>query len=188
MAAQPPDAAFAPQALQTQRLILRPLVPEDERLYCGLHTDPQVMRYVGKPLSLMIAQRSFVLACDQSANPGDAYRVWSIRTREPVTDVGLIGVRQVQQQHKPRVGEIGALLLMDAQRMGFALEAAEALIAHIFRHTSYDHLVAQHDPSHQRALNGALKLRFDAAGGSTSDGMRQWQIGRKQWLDRHGTL
>lgn len=188
MAAEPPDATFTPEVLQTQRLIMRPLMPEDELLYCGLHTDPQVMRYVGKPLSLMIAQRSFVLACEQSADPGDAYRVWSIRTREPVTDVGLIGVRQVERQHKLRVGEIGALLRLDVQRMGFAREAAEALITHIFRHTDYEYLVAQHDPAHQRALNGALKLRFDAASESTSDGLRQWQIARNQWLDRHGTL
>ncbi|HJW45841.1 MAG TPA: GNAT family N-acetyltransferase, partial [Lysobacter sp.] len=94
------------RALETVRLHLRPLGAEDETLYCHMYTDPELMRYVGAPLSADAAQRSFRLACRGDRNRPRRWMLWVISdivTRAEIGLAGLVG--------DDRSAEIGAMLL-----------------------------------------------------------------------------
>jgi RimJ/RimL family protein N-acetyltransferase len=76
--------------LHTPRLHLRPLVPADERLYCGLYTDPAVMRHVADPLTPGAALRAFGAVLKQvSADPPQA-RYWILCPRDGGGGLGLM--------------------------------------------------------------------------------------------------
>jgi len=49
--------------LETERLLLRALRPEDLDAYAAMHADPEVMRYLeyGRPLDRAAAWRSMAL-------------------------------------------------------------------------------------------------------------------------------
>ena len=169
--------------LSTPRLRLRPLAASDEWLYCGLYTDPDVMRHVAEPLAADAARRAFRAVLEQvAANPPKAC-YWAMLPREGGDAIGLMAC--LPDRDDAGSAEVGVLLQAAVACRGYAAEAIAALADAVFARPGQRRLWTRHAPGNGPALGLMRKLGFTPLngpdGGSTP---LRWQLGRQAWLAR----
>lgn len=148
------------RTLETPRLILRPLLPDDESFYCRLHGDADVMRHIAAPLTPEAASRVFQRTLAHNRDPRGCDRCWAIVTRASADVVGLIGLRHLDDAACAGSGEIGILLVTHAQGCGYAREAIPVLAEHAFRYAHLARVVLAHFPANSRMAVVAFGLGF----------------------------
>ena len=141
-------------------------------MYCRVYSDPDLMRHVGKPLTVVEAAASFAVACRQNA-AGGASGWWVAVPRASVDGIGLLGT----VRHDRRV-EVGVMLLPRWQGNGYALEAVAALIDRVFEQDA-DVVRMSHSESNAAMAGLMRRLRFERK--AVDDNLR-WGIGRDRWL------
>jgi RimJ/RimL family protein N-acetyltransferase len=130
-----------PPYKSTPRLTYRLLTTADEALYCNLYGDPEVMRYVGKPLSRDNALVSFGKALALTQQAFFQRRVTAIIERATEKVVGISSIHTIDG--KKRTGQVGSMLTPAAQAQGYGLEYSRALISYAFKTRPLDKLLAQ---------------------------------------------
>ncbi|HVR81743.1 MAG TPA: GNAT family N-acetyltransferase [Luteimonas sp.] len=158
----------------TPRLYLRPLGEGDEALYCGLYTDPELMRHIAAPLSIEAAQRSFGTACRQQSPQKQR---WIIAERGEDDGIGLLGLFADGE-----AAEIGVMLLANWQGRGYAAEAIAAMADRIFAAEAIRMLWTRHAPGNGLATGLMHKLGFVCE--DTEHAELRWHLPREQWLAR----
>jgi RimJ/RimL family protein N-acetyltransferase len=132
--------------ITTERLVLRSLRPGDERHVFAYRSVPEVVRYIpGEPKTLEQVQ-------DMVAERGTAGRI------EPAQPICTLAVElegrvigdvllhlDGPDGHDGRQAEIGWVLAPDMQGMGYATEAAEALVRVAFDELGVHRVWAQLD-------------------------------------------
>ena len=124
-------------AIDTPRFRLRPVTEGDAPALFPAFADPQVMRYWScAPFADLPAFTAWLLDCD-----------WGGRTWVAVPHGGGDPVaRLVASEQRPRVAEIGYLVLPAYARQGIGAECVAALITHLFRAEGYVRVFADTDP------------------------------------------
>lgn len=175
------------QTLESPRLILRPLQPEDEPFYCGLYADAEVMRHIAAPLSVDEAHRTFHSALRRNGEVGDGDRCWVILRRNDSSRIGVIGWHLLDQAGTEKVADIGAVLARGAQGDGVSVEAGNTLIGHAFEHLQISAFITQHHVAHSYAALMMAKLRFERQQPSCADSSQViWRMSFKRWTQIHG--
>jgi RimJ/RimL family protein N-acetyltransferase len=141
--------------LETERLVFEPFTSRDLPLIADLHSDPEVQRFLGGPLSEQAMQAMLDRLLRNQAALG--YGKWKARLKDG-TFVGRAGVGP----YPPRAElsempdrEIGYTFKKAYWGQGLATEAALALRDWFFAHTDHDHLMGFTEPAHvvsQRVL------------------------------------
>ncbi len=175
-----------PGGMRTPRLHLRPMAPCDERLYCGLYTDPGAMRHVAEPLAPGAAQRAFRVVLKQLAADPPRSRYWIVAPREG-DDLGLMA--WMPDRDDAGSAEIGVLLAGPAECRGYATEAIAALADAVFAQPGQRRLWTRHARANGPAIGLMRKLGFtpmaDADGGPAP---LRWQLERQAWLARRAPV
>jgi len=107
--------------LETERLILRPIVAEDFDGFAAFCADPEVMRHLGGVQPRSMAWRGFTSVAGSCALQG--FGMFSVIERASGRWIGRIG------PHRPEGWpgtEVGWGLIGDAWGKGYAVEAATA--------------------------------------------------------------
>ncbi|MGH7024086.1 MAG: GNAT family N-acetyltransferase [Caulobacteraceae bacterium] len=107
--------------LQTERLVLRALAPEDFDAFAAMCADPEVMRFLGGVQPRSVAWRGFTSVAGSWAMQG--FGMFSVIERTSGRWIGRIG------PHRPEGWpgtEVGWGLVQDAWGKGYAVEAASA--------------------------------------------------------------
>jgi len=165
------------RAIDTPRLHLRPLGAEDEAFYCGLYTNPGLMRHIGMPLSIEAARNGFLKACQLNDETELRYRAWIIEERRRRTDIGLLGLIRNND-----TAEIGAMLLGGSQGKGFAAEAIRVLVDYAFMEHDLTSLYTRHSLDNGLAIGLMGKLGFVCvASDMLGDLGYRWQLPRQHW-------
>ena len=110
----------------TARLHLRPIGEGDEALYCGLYTDPDLMRHIAAPMTLEAAKRSFGAACRQQSWMKQRWILLERSSAVPIS-IGQLGLFVDADATQGASAEIGVMLLDDWQKRGYAAEAIMAM-------------------------------------------------------------
>lgn len=170
------------RTLETPRLILRPLLPEDEAIYCSLHGETEVMRHIAAPLAQDAAARVFQSALRRNAATDDRDRCWGIVRRGPGDLIGVIGWHVQSAPDSLKTGNVGAILGRDAQGDGISVEAGTALMNHAFAVCRFAVLITQHQPTHIHAARMMAKLQFerDPQDHDTSSQVT-WRMSIQRW-------
>jgi RimJ/RimL family protein N-acetyltransferase len=123
------------EILTTERLLLRPLEPDDRDALLEVLGDPVAMRYYRAPFD-----RDRVAAWIEWA--GRSYRdngfgLWAAIRRSDGRFLGDCGpmLQPVEDQVIP---EVGYQIVPAEQGRGYATEAASACVAWVFANTSFD--------------------------------------------------
>lgn len=169
-------------AFATRRARLDPLEAGDEALYCRLYTDPDVMAFIGAPLSPAVARRDFRAACRLNAARSPREVRWAVRDAATGRGLGLLAL--VRGPPGTLDAELGFMLLPEAQGRGLARELVDGAATHAFADCDEGpaSLWARHAPSH-----GAVAAILAASGfrpGPALDGSATWVLGRGQWRAR----
>lgn len=120
--------------LETERLILREMVPEDfEALYRVL-ADSDIMRHY--PYTFDEARVKNWIACNRERYETLGFGLWAMVRRDTGEMIGDCGVT-MQRIHGVIRPEIGYHVRRDCQRRGCAKEAARACRDWTFEHTPF---------------------------------------------------
>ena len=158
-------------ALETPRLRLRELAPEDLDFVSEMLGDPEVMRFYPKALDRAGSQEWIERQIRRYSDHG--HGLWLVEDREggqPVGQVGLL-LQEVEGDWEP---EIGYLIHRPFWRRGFATEAARAVREHAFRDRGEARVVSLIRPENVPSQGVARKLGMSSEREVQFRGFRHW--------------
>lgn len=175
---------------ETPRLHMRPLGETDEALYCHLHTDPEVMRHIGAPMSAEAAQRSFRAACRLATREGAAAQRWVVAEHGSAAAIGLLAL--IGDEAAADQAEVGLMLRPDRQRRGVAVAAIGAIADWAFDPACSDGpdlrlLWTRHAPDNVAAMRLMRRMAFLRQDPRSPDPDEiRWQMPRDRWHAHRG--
>jgi RimJ/RimL family protein N-acetyltransferase len=149
--------------LVTDRLVLRQWTDADVDAAVALNADPEVMAYLGGPLS-----------ADETLDQVDENAVnlalvgigkWALARRDTGVPIGRVGMSRVFHLPMGPALELGWRVHPSEQGRGFATEAARACLAYAQDVLEVDEVVAYTHPDNRasRAVMGRLAMTHDPA-------------------------
>jgi RimJ/RimL family protein N-acetyltransferase len=141
----------------TERLLIRPLIAEDEAFFCQQLTNEKVMRYTGGTLALDEASKVFQrsLRANERAKNGGKKSVltWAILCLNTETIIGTQTLSFLVLPHNAEIiqqaevkgikqAEIGIVLKSEIQGKGVGKEAIEALVQYGFNSLTLEQINA----------------------------------------------
>jgi [ribosomal protein S5]-alanine N-acetyltransferase len=155
MTARTNSTGLFPAVLQTERLYLRAITPDDsEEVFSRYASDPEVTRYLSWPTHRTIEDtRTFLMErTPETRAPGG--EIWII---EPLRGGPLLGAIGARVYYDCRV-DFGYSLARDAWGHGYATEAAAAVVAAALAIDQIWRVQAMCDVEHQRSAQVLLKI------------------------------
>ena len=153
------SGAFATfPVLETERLILRSLTPDDTEAVFQLLSDPQVIRYFGMPAMATVekaAQRVERILADFEKHEGIR---WALTDRATGELLGSCGYWRLTKPHHR--AEIGYELASRAWGRGLMVEAAAPILAFGFAQMGLHSVEAQIHPENTASRRVLEKLGF----------------------------
>lgn len=166
--------------IETARFVLRPLRADDEALYVALHTDPDLMRHVGEPMTASTARDTFMRLLDMSQSGRFRHRAWVVvEEADAVSAVALVAAIA----HADDI-EIGIMVTPEWQSRRVAQEVISRLTSYSFEDCGIRRVFTRHVTSNMAGAGVMKRLRFDpmpdVPGGS---GYVGWVMERARWPD-----
>src|SRR5687767_13845002 len=138
------------QAIQTERLIVRPFEGEDWHAVHSYMSDPKVTAWLPEGPFDEAESRAFV-----ARNVGDAATAYPVFLREGLVAIGHM---PFHPWFAPRTYEVGWVLHPNHQGRGYATEAARALVAHSFSTLDAHRVIATCQPENGASWRVMEKL------------------------------
>jgi len=149
-----------PAPILTERLVLRRWCAADEEAMVAINRDPEVTRYLNRPIDAA-AVRSF-LSASSAHWARHGFGPWALEGRSALMRGRLVGFAGVafpaflpEVAHRP---ELGWRLARDVWGRGLATEAAAAALADADRRLGLTELIAIIHPDNRRSQRVARKL------------------------------
>ena len=148
----------------SERLILRPLIPEDNWQMAAIRSDPEVNRYIQREGYLGLpAAEAFINKIISSVAAGESF-YWAICMKE---DDKLIGTACLWNIDKTTgQAELGYELLPAMQGKGIMTEAVEQVIRVAFNELDFKKIVAVTNRLNQKSVNLLKRFGFIEADAS----------------------
>jgi len=182
--------------LETDRLLLRPLVENDWEMALETFMDPEVMKFVADVGSEEALAEEMKTAIRRGA--GGRIGVWCVLQRETGEKLGTaillpLPIEEddtdwslVQEDRYPDVDiEVGYILKRSAWGNGYATEACRRLVQFAFEETELDEIVAVTDPRNAASQKVLRKcgLRDEGLRRAYAEECPAFRISRQQWLE-----
>jgi RimJ/RimL family protein N-acetyltransferase len=147
--------------LQTQRLILTPLVPGDSAQIAPIFADPEVMAHWDYAEIQDPSTVDQLIAAQVAAMAQDAAFYWAMKRVDDNVLVGCCDVGEIDWRH--RRAEVGFVLAQPYWGQGYALEAMHVVIDHMAG-LGLKRLTARIHIGNHRSENLLRKLHFKEEG------------------------
>ncbi len=138
--------------IETERLLLRPIGPDDLDDFVALHADPEVTRFI-RPLDHAAAAER--LRRDELEWRERGHGMLAIVNLEGGAFLGRCGLKHWPQFDET---ELGWALRSSAWGQGFATEAARACVGWGFSEFDLPYLTAMISPGNTRSIRVAKRL------------------------------
>jgi len=158
MIIQPGNTDFL---IETQRLILRRVTPQDEPLLCDIFCDATMMHYLGSPWDRSAMLKTLV---EWRQDWGVENRWMGVMVRTDTQQgIGVAGLTCDTIQDE-RGYELSWFILPAHQRQGFAAEITTALVNLAFERFNAQRVIAETHPQNPAANALLGKLGFNCLG------------------------
>ena len=147
--------------LETGRLRLRRLRPEDAP---GLHLaycDADAMRFWDGPTSRSLAETEERIHRSMAVDPS-WHVAWALCSRQDGQFVGMINYHARQDAHRRLA--LGWILVPRCERQGYMAEAVRALLEYCFDALEMHRVEAEIEPANVRSIRLAERLGFRREG------------------------
>jgi len=128
--------------IETRRLRLVPFSIQDLETLHQTFTDPFVRKYVWDDEIISLNQTREVLEINENRFNTGRWGLWKVIVRNDKSYVGFVGLWMFFDEHQPQL-LFG--LMPDKTGMGYATEAAQAIINYSFNVLNFDFLIASLD-------------------------------------------
>ena len=176
--------------LTTRRLVLRTFRDDDLPLYAAMNSDPEVVRYLGGPLS---AEQSTAIArWAQQMHAREGIGLLAVERASDGVFIGMCGLHRLQSF--PDDIEVAWRLAHAYWGHGYASEAAAAWVEHGFTTLGLPRVISITDPPNVRsmAVMHRLGMTFEREAEVEEDGDRFRAVvhamSNDQWRDRGDRL
>ena len=147
--------------LQTARLALREMTPDDLDFVASMLADAEVMRFY--PSTYDRAGASEWLERQRARYARDGHALWLVTDRSSGAPLGQVGL-VMQMVHGEPLPEIGYLVHRPHWRRGYASEAALGVRAHAFGTLGYPRVISLIRPENEPSQGVARKLGMTIRG------------------------
>jgi ribosomal-protein-alanine N-acetyltransferase len=151
-----PVISFSPfPVLETTRLLLRRVLPNDVEEVFALRSDPETMRYIPRPLAKTREDSlEFIKTLDKGVEE-NKFIHWAICFKAKPKLIGMICLIGLQPENFRT--EIGYILAPDCRQIGVMAEAMDAVVAYAFETLKFHSLEAVINP--ENLASEAVLLR-----------------------------
>jgi RimJ/RimL family protein N-acetyltransferase len=125
--------------METERLVLRRLVPEDFVAVRRIQSDPEVMAVYGGAFPEQSTRDYIQRNIDRYAKDGVGFYAITLRDSGELIGCGGIVMQETDQGIEP---EIGYQIRRDRQGRGYATEMARACMRYAFEVLGTDHIIS----------------------------------------------
>jgi RimJ/RimL family protein N-acetyltransferase len=154
-----------PAQFETPRLLLRQWRPSDEVAMANINADPEVTRYLNRPVGAAATRAFHAMVVAHWEEHGFGF--WAVQSREPASQGALLGfIGAGYPSFLPELSarvEIGWRLARSAWGRGLATEGAVAARDHLFAALTQPELISIIDPENMRSRAVARKLGMSVA-------------------------
>lgn len=148
--------------LHTERLLLRTVTPDDAPFYLTLLNDPSWIRNIGdRGLHTVEDARTAILKGPVDMQERLGFSLYLVERKQGRTPIGMCGL--IKRDFLSDV-DIGYAYLPPYWGQGYALEAAEAVLAHARRDIGLARLAAITTPENGSSIRLLRKLGFNYEG------------------------
>lgn len=114
------------QALETERLVLRPLTTDDAPFILTLLNEPSFLRFIGdKKVRNLDDARQYLLNGPIASYNAHGFGLLLVELNDSKTPIGMCGLLKREELPDP---DIGFAFIPDYWRQGFGFEAATAVM------------------------------------------------------------
>ena len=145
--------------LKSERLLLRPVKPEDVEEVFAIRSDPETMKYIPRPLARTKQDALDHIGMVSKGIEENEFINWAITLKEDDKLIGMICLLRMQLNNFRT--EIGYILHPDFHGQGIMSEAIEIVIDYAFNILNFHSLEAVIDPRNSASEKLLLKYQFE---------------------------
>lgn len=128
--------------LETQRLLLRPILESELNVLHSIFIDPSVRKYLCDDKVFTLQQVEEMLTKSQRLLDEKKFGLWFIETQDEKETIGFVGLWCFFEEEQP---QLVYALLPHATQKGYATEASAKILEYSFNELNYSYLVASCD-------------------------------------------
>ncbi len=144
--------------LESSRLLLRQIDPADVNEIFAMRSNPEVMKYVPRPLCVNLDDAMDLIKMIQKKLETNEGINWAITLKGNNTLIGFIGHYRIKWEHFR--SEIGYMLAPEFQGKGIATEAIKLVVDYGFNEMNMHSLEAVIDPENSASAKVLDKNNF----------------------------
>lgn len=148
--------------IQTERLILRKLTSDDKEALFEMRSNPEVMKYIPRPLAVTIDDALAHLEMSLKLLENNEAVNWAIQEKGSTRMIGSIGIFNILKEHYR--AEIGYILNPKWHGKGIMDEALKSIIAFGFENMKLHSIEALIDPGNSASAKLLEKNKFRKEG------------------------
>jgi RimJ/RimL family protein N-acetyltransferase len=144
--------------LETERLIFRPIEPEDKAAIFEYRSDFETNKYQGWIPKTIEEVEIFIAKISKQMNHPDTWFQFVLIVKENGKIIGDLGIHFIDSANKQV--EIGCTLSKMFQNKGYATEALRKIIDYLFHELKKHRIVTSIDPDNYRSIHLVERLGF----------------------------
>ena len=149
-------------SIETERLILRPIVEEDAPALFAIFADPQLMVYWSMPPFTALEQAEALAREIGALWRSRTLLQWGVTRRERGGVIGTVTLSQWSRSH--RRAELGYILARAHHGRGYAREAVAGVLRFAFETMDLHRVGADTDPENERSIGLLRSFGFTREG------------------------
>ena len=149
------------KVLETDRLILRWLSPDDDAFILELLNEPSFIRFIGdKSVRTIEDARKYILNGPVASYKQFGFGLYAVELKESNAPIGMCGILKRDTLSHP---DIGFAFLPAYWNQGYAFESAAAVLKHAREILGVNQILAITTPDNEASakLLGKIGLRFE---------------------------
>lgn len=150
--------SFLQLPINTERLVLRTLRPDDAAELFAIYSDPTVMRFWGTPAWTRIEQAIEMIERESKATQAGEYLRLGIEERESSTLIGACALFSFHEAS--RRAEMGYILRSQSWGKALMSESLRSLVNYGFTNLNLNRIEADIDPRNERSERVLQRLGF----------------------------
>lgn len=148
--------------IETERLILREIIPEDAEAFFAMDSNPEVVKYVGmKPLT-DISQSVAMIEAIRNQYTENAIGRWAAILKETGKLIGWSGLKLIKEiNNHQNIHDLGYRFTPEYWGKGYATETSVAVLNYGFNEMKLDIIYAYTDVENTVSNHVLEKLGFE---------------------------